>query len=81
MNPTELWTRYQQQLCDCPTVGMRLDFSRMGIDDAFLSRMQEPIQKSLAAMKELEAGAIANPDEKRMVGHYWLRAEIGRAHV
>src|ERR1700736_1713625 len=22
---------------------------------------------------ELESGAIANPDEKRMVGHYWLR--------
>src|SRR5262249_1150618 len=26
------------------------------------------------AMAELERGAIANPDEKRMVGHYWLRA-------
>ena len=24
-------------------------------------------------MKALESGAIANPDEKRMVGHYWLR--------
>ena len=24
-------------------------------------------------MDALEAGAIANPDEKRMVGHYWLR--------
>ena len=24
-------------------------------------------------MAALEAGAIANPDEKRMVGHYWLR--------
>jgi glucose-6-phosphate isomerase len=24
-------------------------------------------------MDELEAGAIANPDENRMVGHYWLR--------
>ena len=25
-------------------------------------------------MDALEKGAIANPDEKRMVGHYWLRA-------
>jgi glucose-6-phosphate isomerase len=25
-------------------------------------------------MTGLEAGAIANPDEQRMVGHYWLRA-------
>jgi glucose-6-phosphate isomerase len=24
-------------------------------------------------MVELEKGAIANPDEGRMVGHYWLR--------
>src|SRR4029077_4447656 len=24
-------------------------------------------------MRELEAGAVANPTEKRMVGHYWLR--------
>ena len=25
-------------------------------------------------MAALEKGAIANPDENRMVGHYWLRA-------
>ena len=25
------------------------------------------------SMAELEAGAISNPDERRMVGHYWLR--------
>jgi glucose-6-phosphate isomerase len=25
-------------------------------------------------MEALEAGALANPDEKRRVGHYWLRA-------
>ncbi len=30
-------------------------------------------EKALAAMRALEAGAIANPDEGRMVGHYWLR--------
>lgn len=28
---------------------------------------------ALTAMAELEAGATANPDEGRMVGHYWLR--------
>jgi hypothetical protein len=28
---------------------------------------------ALAAMTRLEAGALANPDEGRMVGHYWLR--------
>jgi len=32
------------------------------------------MQAAFAAMTKLEAGAIANPDENRMVGHYWLRA-------
>ena len=31
---------------------------------------------AFAAMERLEHGAIANPDEDRMVGHYWLR-ELG----
>src|SRR5438874_11880432 len=35
--------------------------------------MQPKIDKAFGAMLELEAGAIANPTEKRMVGHYWLR--------
>ena len=35
--------------------------------------MSESISKALASMNELESGAIANPDENRMVGHYWLR--------
>src|SRR5438128_11344782 len=35
--------------------------------------MHPKIEKAFAAMRELEAGAIANPTENRMVGHYWLR--------
>ena len=29
---------------------------------------------AIEAMGELERGAVANPDEGRQVGHYWLRA-------
>jgi glucose-6-phosphate isomerase len=36
--------------------------------------MAAPVQRAFEAMYALERGAIANPDEKRMVGHYWLRA-------
>src|SRR5207253_4617134 len=36
-------------------------------------KMQPNVDKAFAAMQELEAGTIANPDEGRMVGHYWLR--------
>ena len=35
--------------------------------------MQPAIESALLAMAELEGGAISNPDENRMVGHYWPR--------
>ncbi len=34
----------------------------------------DTLEPALRAMEALEAGAIANPDEGRMVGHFWLRA-------
>jgi glucose-6-phosphate isomerase len=46
----------------------------MRFDDGFFQRMDGPMQRSFEAMDALEHGDIANPDEKRMVGHYWLRA-------
>ena len=36
--------------------------------------MAPAMQQALHAMADLEKGSIANPDEQRMVGHYWLRA-------
>jgi glucose-6-phosphate isomerase len=35
--------------------------------------MQPKFEKAFKEMDALEGGAIANPDENRMVGHYWLR--------
>src|SRR5260370_38640552 len=35
--------------------------------------MRRRMEEAFTAMRDLEAGGIANPDEKRMVGHYWLR--------
>jgi len=73
MNPAELWKRYRDTLCAAPSIDLSLDVSRMAFDDAFLARMAPSMEKAYAAMEALEKGAIANPDEKRMVGHYWLR--------
>src|SRR5512140_416441 len=70
----ELWERYQRTLCRCEPLGITLDVSRMQFGDDFLSRMAEPMARAMDAMASLEKGAIANPDEQRMVGHYWLRA-------
>lgn len=74
MDRTELWKRYRRYLCTAPTVGLRVDVSRMNFDDVFIERMAEPMAKALAAMERLEAGGRANISEDRMVGHYWLRA-------
>jgi glucose-6-phosphate isomerase len=70
----DAWQRFLQYLIRDEALGFSLDVSRMRFDGAFLDRMREPMIRALAAMTELEKGAIANPDEKRMVGHYWLRA-------
>ena len=68
-----LWQRFKAQLIADETTGFRLDVSRMDLDDAFFAAQQPAAAAALAAMRDLEAGAIANPDEGRMVGHYWLR--------
>jgi glucose-6-phosphate isomerase len=74
MSTPDLWKRFQQYLCHVPALGLSLDISRMRFENGFLDRMAAPMQRAFEAMDALEGGAIANPDEKRMVGHYWLRA-------
>jgi len=69
----ELWRRFQERYVDFPDLGLALDLSRVDFPDDFFPRMEPRMQRAFKAMTELETGAIANPDEKRMVGHYWLR--------
>jgi glucose-6-phosphate isomerase len=67
------WQRFQKyHLHDAPP-GLSLDLSRMDFPEDFLATMEPAAQHAFAAMAALEKGAIANPDENRMVGHYWLR--------
>lgn len=73
MNKTTLWQRYQKHLCNCPEIGLSLDISRMKFADSFFDQMEPAMQSAFAEMAELESGTIANRDEGRMVGHYWLR--------
>lgn len=68
------WQRYRHYLCTVPSLELSLDISRMQFADGFIDRMEPAMQKAFAAMKVVEQGAVANPDEGRMVGHYWLRA-------
>jgi glucose-6-phosphate isomerase len=68
------WNRFKSLYYTHPKLGLSLDVSRMPFPDDFLGLMEPRLKQAFTDMAALEAGAIANPDEKRMVGHYWLRA-------
>lgn len=72
-DPRALWRRYVDWLYQHKELGLYLDVSRVGFTDEFVEEMEPRFQAAFKAMEELEKGAIANPDEGRMVGHYWLR--------
>lgn len=67
----DLWQRFQRiQSCPC---GLTLDFSRLDWPTGYPDSMSDQAREAIASMAALEGGSIANPDEKRQVGHYWLR--------
>ncbi|MBR0138996.1 MAG: glucose-6-phosphate isomerase [Firmicutes bacterium] len=65
---------WEKTMFYAPQTGLMADWSGMDLNEAFLDSMRQKISDALTGLKELEAGAVANPDEGRMVGHYWLRA-------
>ncbi|MGE9295145.1 MAG: glucose-6-phosphate isomerase, partial [Puniceicoccales bacterium] len=67
------WERFKNHYLYVDSLDFALDISRMNFADDYLESMQPKIEKAIADMEALEGGAIANPDENRMVGHYWLR--------
>jgi len=73
LNARDLWERYKRQLCEVPALGLSVDPSRIRFAADFSQRTAPVMAQAFEAMDALEAGAIANPDEQRMVGHYWLR--------
>jgi glucose-6-phosphate isomerase len=73
MNTKKLWQRYEKWLYYHEGLELYLDISRMRFDDALVKTLKPKFEKAFKDMKALEGGAIANPDENRMVGHYWLR--------
>ncbi len=67
------WKEYNESLVRYDDLGFSLDLSLMDVDQSYEDGLEEKVAKAFEDMKALEAGAIANPDEDRMVGHYWLR--------
>jgi len=73
MNASTDWARFRDGLWHDEGLGIALDVSCMGIDDDWRAATVPALAAALTAMEALESGAIANPDEGRQVGHYWLR--------
>ncbi|MEX0326465.1 MAG: glucose-6-phosphate isomerase [Puniceicoccaceae bacterium] len=67
------WNSFTENVYINAGLDFTLDYSLMGADASFFEKMEPRMQAAFSAMQELEGGAIANPDEGRMVGHYWLR--------
>jgi glucose-6-phosphate isomerase len=67
------WKTYNENLVRYDDIGFSLDLSLMDVDNAYADSLGGKVEKAFADMTSLESGAIANPDEGRMVGHYWLR--------
>ena len=67
------WDRFKQHHHPYPQLGLSLDLSRLPLPEGYLAEKEPAMQEAFNAMRALEGGAIANPDENRMVGHYWLR--------
>lgn len=67
------WEQFKKSQYRNSELAFALDYSRMNLSDAVFENIEPRLQAAYKHMLELEGGAIANPDEERMVGHYWLR--------
>lgn len=67
------WEHFQRNYFSFPKAGLALDLSKMQFPDNFWEEVEPRLQSAYEEMDRLESGAIANRDENRMVGHYWLR--------
>ncbi|HHV64642.1 MAG TPA: glucose-6-phosphate isomerase [Peptococcaceae bacterium] len=67
------WQRFCRYLFDDEDLGLQIDISKVNFEEDYLAMMQPKLEIVYTGIRALENGDIANPDEKRMVGHYWLR--------
>ncbi len=73
MDPSSAWQTFDRSILRYREPALWLDYSRIGLSDSFLEEMAPVVGEALAEMAAIEAGDIVNVDERRMVGHYWLR--------
>ena len=73
MNNYDKWKRYCDLLFTDDSLGFWLDISRMDVERIDFVNFKDTYSKAFDSLSSLENGSIANIDEGRQVGHYWLR--------
>ncbi len=73
MNNNDKWKRYCDLLFSDDSLGFWLDISRMDVERKDFELFKDHYSKAFESLASLENGSIANIDEGRQVGHYWLR--------
>ncbi|MDH3284993.1 MAG: glucose-6-phosphate isomerase [Acidobacteriota bacterium] len=68
------WNALLAGIVSIPELALTLDSSTMPVPPDEERRLRPEIERALVEMAALERGQLANRDENRMVGHYWLRA-------
>jgi glucose-6-phosphate isomerase len=72
--PRDRFAQYQRFRSVLEDPFVELDLGHAGLQEADVEALGAGLSRALVAMQSLEGGGVANADEKRMVGHFWLRA-------
>lgn len=73
MSTSQTLETYSENIFVNKSLGFYLDFQAADLNPAEVRELSPSLHHALSNMQDLEDGAIANPDENRQVGHYWLR--------
>ncbi|MCC7196483.1 MAG: hypothetical protein IT356_13090, partial [Gemmatimonadaceae bacterium] len=73
MTQSNDWNKFKGSYIYNRKIGFAIDTSRIKFGDGFAAQMESKLQTAYKTVAAIEKGEIANPDEQRMVGHYWLR--------
>ncbi len=71
---THHFEQFRTHLHHDERLGLWLDTSLINYAEGLLDSLEPRLASAYEAMAAIEAGKVANIDEHRMVGHYWLRA-------
>ena len=76
------WKKFSNYLWFNDELNIWIDISKIDFNEEEFESINNKFVNVFKALDELENGSIANIDEKRQVGHYWLRnSSIAPNHI